>query len=295
MGPIPDCAIENHPLAPATFFKIGGPARWALFPRGIPEAVEAYEWMMAQPDRKLILARGSNVLIADEGFPGIVLFTDRLDGLDSLGDDAFNVEGGVGLDRLVRDIIVPNNYEGTGALTGIPGSVGGAIFMNAGTANGVTCELVESVELLTPAGPRTVPMEPSLYSYRSQSFCTPNDLILSAVFRFRRSGEDQRAIHDHYIERRNQKQPHGDCCGSVFKNPPGDHAGRLIEACALKGVRRGGATISAMHANFIINESGATCADVLWLIALCKRKVRERFGIELREEVRIVPGEAVTS
>jgi UDP-N-acetylmuramate dehydrogenase len=160
--------------------------------------------------------------------------------------------------------------------------------MNAGTVNGSICQLMESVEVLGSGGVSTVPMDESLYSYRGQTFCQPGVLILSGRFRFRRDEEDQRAIYDHYIQRRKEKQPEGNSCGSVFKNPEGEHAGRLIEACGLKGARRGGAVVSDLHANFILNEGSATASDILGLINLVKSTVRERCGVELREEVKII-------
>jgi len=279
---------ENHPLAPETYYRVGGPARLALFPRNADEAVSAYRWMRAQPERCMILGRGSNVLIADHGFPGIVMLTKGLTGIQALGEGRYVIEAGYPLTSLVREVIVPENYEGAGALTGIPGSVGGAVFMNAGTIHGCTCEMVESVDLITANGPATFMMNPSAYGYRAQSFCRDQDFVLRAVFQFRKSDKNQQEIYEHYLRRRQANQPQGLCCGSVFKNPENDHAGRFIEACGLKGTRRGGAVISAQHANFIMNEKNATCADILWLIDLCKRRVREKFGIELHEEVRII-------
>jgi len=279
---------EDYPLAPETYYKVGGPARLALMPRTVSEAMAAYRWMRTQPERGLVLGFGSNVLISDHGFSGIVLFTGNLTHFKPLGEDRHLVEAGVALNALIREVLLPNNYEGTAVWTGIPGSVGGAVFMNAGTVNGSTCQMVETVDLMTPDGPVTFTMQPSAYGYRRQMFCTSEDLILRATFRFQRSETDQQAVYDHYMKRRRENQPQGDCCGSVFKNPENDSAGRLIEACGLKGVRRGGAVISAQHANFIMNEHGATCADILWLISLCKEQVRERFGIELQEEVRII-------
>jgi UDP-N-acetylmuramate dehydrogenase len=173
-------------------------------------------------------------------------------------------------------------------LTGIPGSVGGAVYMNAGTVNGSICQLMDYVRLARESGEAIVDVTPERYAYRRQALCGPGDLILEGRFRFERSVDDQRGVYEHYMKRRREKQPQGRCCGSVFKNPPGDHAGRLIEACGLKGERRGGARVSPMHANFIMNEAGASCADILALIALCKRRVRERFGVELEEEVRVI-------
>lgn len=283
-----DFSEEYYPLASHTLYNVGGPARLALLPRNEQEMQQAYAWLLKQPEAKLILGAGSNVLIADEGFPGIVLFTMGLRRLESFGDHRYYMGGGLELTRMVREILLPNNYEGVGALTGIPGSVGGALYMNAGTVNGSTCAYVESVDVLTPKGISTVLMTPALYGYRCQRFCAPGDVIMGAIFRFTPSEQDQREIFEHYIQRRLDKQPQGYCCGSVFKNPPNEHAGRLIESCGLKGARHGGAIISPKHANFIMNENHATFEDIMALIALAKNTVRDRFGIELEEEVRII-------
>jgi UDP-N-acetylmuramate dehydrogenase len=281
-------AHENYPLAPATLYGVGGPARIALLPRNEGEVREAYEWMAAQTAPRLILGGGSNVLIADSGFPGIVLFTTHLHRYEDLGQDRHYVASGHDLDWMVQEVMLKYNYEGVGGLTGIPGSVGGAIYMNAGTVNGWTCMFMESVDLMTPTGLKTVPMHVDLFGYRGQRFCAPGDVILGGVFQFAVSDRDQQAIYDHYKRRRLEKQPQGKCCGSVFKNPEGDHAGRLIESCGLKGTRHGGAQISPMHANFFMNEDNATAADILWLIDLAKRTVKEQHGIDLEEEVRLI-------
>ncbi|MBN2311837.1 MAG: UDP-N-acetylmuramate dehydrogenase [Candidatus Hydrogenedentes bacterium] len=282
-------AKADYPLAPLTLYNVGGPARLALFPRDEAEACAAYAWMQRQPGPKIVLGGGSNILVADAGFPGIALVTSGLDRIEPAGPDRYRAGGGALLDRLVRDIMLPNNYAGVGGLAGIPGTVGGAIYMNAGTVNGTTCQLVESVELMGLEGRHAVRLDPSMYGYRGQTFCPPPTLILSGTFRFEPAEDDQRAVYDHYIERRRARQPQGRCCGSVFKNPEGDHAGRLIEQCGLKGTRRGGAVISPVHANFIMNEDAATCADIRGLIDLCKRRVLEEFGIELHEEVVTIP------
>lgn len=276
------------PLAPHTLYNVGGPARLALFPRTAEECGDAYAWMLRQPERKLILGGGSNVLIADEGFPGIVLFTNGLRAIEPLGGRRYYVGSGNDLDELVCGIMIPNNYAGVGALTGIPGSVGGAIYMNAGTANGTTCQLMESVETISPAGRRMIPIDASRYGYRGQDFCAQGDVILGGVFAFAVAQENQQAIYDHYKKRRIEKQPQGYCCGSVFKNPPGDHAGRLIEACGLKGARRGGAVVSEMHANFIMNEDNASFDDILGLIRHVHDTVLARSGVELEPEVRVI-------
>lgn len=289
MQPPPfEFAYENHVLAPLTLYNIGGPARWALIPRSPEELAEAYRWMAAQDAPRFVLGGGSNVLISDEGFPGYVLLTSGLRQFVDHGGHRYTIGAGHDLMWLVREVMLPNNYEGVGGLTGIPGSVGGAIYMNAGTVNGWTCQYMESADVMGPDGPRTVTMQDDLYSYRGQFFCAPGEVITGGVFQFAVSERDQRALHEHYMKRRREKQPPGRSCGSVFKNPPDNHAGRLIEACGLKGTRRGGAVISEMHANFFINENNATFQDVLDLITLAKEKVKAEFGIALEEEVRIV-------
>lgn len=284
-------ARTQFPLAPSTLYHLGGPAAVALLPRDEAEMREAYAWMLRQEAPKLILGGGSNVLIADEGFPGVVLFTTELKRKEDLGGGRYFISSGIYLDEVILSVMLPRNYTGVGALTGIPGSVGGALYMNAGTANGTVCDFVESVEVLNPSGQFSVPVDASMYGYRRQTFCAQGDVILGGLFRFSRAEEDQRAIHAHYVERRRAKQPQGHCCGSVFKNPEGGHAGQLIEACGLKGARRGGAIISEMHANFIMNEDNASFDDILGLIELAKAKVREQSGVRLEEEVRIIaPG-----
>ena len=283
-----DFAQLDYPLAGCTLYNIGGPARVALLPRNEAEVEQAYRWMVAQPGKKLILGGGSNVLINDAGYDGIVLFTTQLLRMDDLGGHRYYVGSGRELDDMVRAIMLKHNYDGVGGFTGIPGSVGGAIYMNAGTVKGSTCQWMESVDVMKPVGLVTVPMEPTLYSYRGQTFCQPGDVILGGTFQFTPAEADQLAIYKHYKQRRLEKQPQGYCCGSVFKNPEGGHAGQLIESCGLKGTRRGGAIISPMHANFIMNEGEASFHDVLGLIALAKETVIREHGVTLEEEVRII-------
>jgi len=282
-----DFAVENYPLASASLYNVGGSADLALMPRNLGEVETAYKWLSEQETPRIVLGGGSNVLISDAGYHGIVLFTTELTGIEDLGGDRFRVEGGVILDDMLQETILKHNYSGAGGLTGIPGTVGGAIFMNAGTVNGSICELMESVQITTESGTEEIGIEASMYSYRGQSFCPPSGLIVSGTFQFTASDEDQRAIYDKYIARRKETQPQGHSCGSVFKNPEGHHSGQLIESCGLKGTRIGGACISMVHANFIVNDRGACSADILELIRLCKEGVLEKHGVVLEEEVKI--------
>lgn len=280
-----DFAVENYPLAPLTLYNIGGPARLALLPRTVDEAAAAYEWMVAQGGKGYVLGGGSNVLIDDAGLDGAVLITSELKNFEALGEDRYRIESGVVLDDVVRGIMLANNYAMVGGLTGIPGSVGGAIYMNAGTNKGWTCMVMDDVDVITSEGRETIAMHESLYNYRGQLFCPAGGFILQGTFRFEPADEPQQPIYDRYIARRKEVQPQGHCCGSVFKNPEGTHAGRLIEASDLKGTRHGGAVISDLHANFIMNDNNASSADVLSIIAHVKKTVLEQHGVELHEEV----------
>ena len=283
-----DFAFADYVLAPHTRYRIGGPAKIALFPKTFADMKAAYNWLTANKIPFIILGGGTNMLIDDRGYAGAALFTTELKELESLGEHQYRVGAGVVLGDLVRQAMLPNNYTGVGALTGIPGTVGGALFMNAGTANGSVCQLVADVTLLEGNNVHTIPMTEKLYGYRGQSFCRNHALIAEATFRFTPSEQNEREVYEHYMRRRRETQPEGWCCGSVFKNPPGDHAGRLIEAAGLKGKRHNGAVISEKHANFIMNEAGASFDDVFYLINLVKETVQQQFGIELHEEVRIV-------
>lgn len=286
--PAVDFIKENIPLAEYTFYRIGGPARFAFFPTTLQQITWAYEWVKGHQIPLLVIGSGSNVLISDAGFPGAVFFTTELKTLAPLGNHCYRCGAGTTLASIVENIMLANNYAGVGALTGIPGTLGGALFMNAGTVNGSICQFTKNVVLIGDAGLEEVEIRPELYAYRRQFFCEPETVIVEAELTFSPSNQDETAIYNHYIKRRLDTQPQGWCCGSVFKNPEGNHAGHLIEACGLKGTRIGGALISEKHANFIMNEGNASFKDVLSLIHLAKSRVRERFGIELEEEVRII-------
>lgn len=278
----------NYLLGPHTYYHIGGPADIVMLPKDEKELIQAYQLFSIVNCPKFIIGGGTNLLISDKGFRGVILILPRSNEIRPIDKDTYYVFAGTELQWLVENIMLPNNYEGVGALTGIPGTVGGALFMNAGTTNGSICEFVKEVVLFTAEKKKNILITPDLYSYRSQKFCKMNELILGAIFKFERSPEDQRKIYEHYIQRRRTNQPQGYCCGSVFKNPPGYHAGKLIEECGLKGKRCGGAVISEMHANFIMNANNATFEDVMQLIELAKAEVKKRYGIQLEEEVRIL-------
>jgi UDP-N-acetylmuramate dehydrogenase len=242
-----------------------------------------------------VVGNGSNLLVADAGIRGITV---RLIGElratqveEGAGATCVRVGAGILNQVLLRRLDEQGMY-GLAALAGVPGSVGGAIRMNAGTSLGEIGERVVEVDVLLPGGhPRRLTAAELNFSYRHCA--VPNGaIVVSALLRVDRNAaglEAARAQTAAHLERRRATQPLDQpSCGSVFRNPPGDAAGRLIEASGLKGHRRGGAQISERHANFIVNEGGATAADVYDLVLLARNRVHAATGIVLEPEVHAV-------
>jgi len=249
----------------------------------------------------LWLGLGSNVLIRDGGVPGTVVSTSKgagagapagLSEVHASGFDRIHAEAGVPVAKLAR-FALERGLAGGEFLAGIPGTVGGALAMNAGAFGGETWPLVRSVETIDRAGViHRRPAAEFRFGYRAVSF--PPDAgeewFLAAEFQLLPRGEETaRSAIRALLRRRAETQPTGQrSCGSVFKNPPGDFAGRLVEAAGLKGYRIGGAWVSERHANFIINDGTARAADVAKLIDHVSERVRLAYGICLEPEVRIV-------
>ena len=277
LDPQPDAPLSRH-----GYWRIGGPAD-ALVDVGTPATLAA---VLALGAPVTVLGNGSNLLVADAGVRGVTL---RLTGEFRDADfDQDTVIAGAGLQNAV--LLRRAERAGVGGLAplaGVPGTVGGAIRLTAGTARGEIGDRVLAVELATPAdGLRWVPAADLRFAYRSATL-PASAVVTRARLRVTREGmADEAAAIAHHLARRKATPPLDQpSCGSVVKNPPGDYAGRLIEAAGLKGAGRGGARISDKHANFIVNEGQATAADVLALIRLARDTVRERLGVSLDPEV----------
>jgi UDP-N-acetylmuramate dehydrogenase len=236
----------------------------------------------------IVLGNGSNVLVSDKGFEGMVL---RLGGtFAEMRFEGETVTAGSGL-RLAALVKACSEkaLAGTEGLAGIPGTVGGALVTNAGTALGTIGEAVQQVEVLSGTG-SVQRLERSVLGFGYRTSRLEGMTILRAVLHLKKHPKNDilTKINDVML-RRSNTQPIGAWnAGSVFKNPPNDSAGRLIEACGLKGLRFGEAQISEKHANFIINVKQAKAADVAERIAIADQKVKERFGIELALEIKLI-------
>jgi UDP-N-acetylmuramate dehydrogenase len=278
----------NEPMSKHTSWRVGGPAESFFIPSSIEDlALFLHDLHPAIP--VFWFGAGSNLLVRDGGIPGVVISASRiLKDLERIENYAVRAGAGVACTQLARQCvrwkIGPSEF-----FAGIPGTVGGALAMNAGAHGGETWERVESVRTINRSGVINE-RAPGEYSVGYRSVTGPgNEWFIEATFRFDPEIAPSVDVMKDMLERRKKTQPLGlPSCGSVFRNPPGDHAARLIEAAGLKGFSIGGAEVSEKHANFIINKDSATAADIEVLIQHVQQTVLEVHGIELQHEVRIV-------
>ncbi len=277
----------NEPLAKYSTFKIGGLADIYLEPANIDELLNLIKYLKGKGVDFIILGNGSNVLISDEGFRGAVINLEF--GLNFIRiEDEYVVAGaGVKLARFV-DFCIENGFKGVEMLAGIPGTLGGAIIMNAGAYSGEISDYLVDVDVIRNFELIRLEKRECGFGYRTSNLT--NDIVVRARFKFPSGDiEEMKKIRRKILIRRNQTQPvNFPNAGSIFKNPPGNFAGKLIEEAGLKGVQIGDAQISEKHANFIINKGNATAKDVLELIKLAQSKVYEKFGMKLELEIRLI-------
>jgi UDP-N-acetylmuramate dehydrogenase len=282
---------EDEPLASRTSFGIGGPAEFFL-ELARPEAIEkAMDGCCEHGIPYLLLGAGTNVLIADRGVEGLVL---RVVNRDHQVEGT-RVRAGAGLKmmRLAR-VVADANLRGFEFAIGVPGTVGGAVYQDAGCWGKELREVLVDVEGYMPGkGVQRWTAADLGLGYRTSALRDgrlEGALVISATVQLQRGdGEEAKELMARLTRERNETQPiKTKNCGSVFKNPPGDSAGRLVQAAGLKGLREGAAVVSTLHGNFIVNEGGATAAEVRALIEKVMAQVRRRFGIQLEPEVEMV-------
>lgn len=282
---------ENEPMRRHTTFAIGGPADIFLLPKTVAELTAAIGVLRERQMLSLLIGNGSNMLVRDEGVRGVVICTTELDTVRTAEDGTLTAGAGALLSRVAHKA-QRAGLTGVEFAGGIPGSVGGAVFMNAGAYDGQMAGIVCETEYLDGQGVlHTLAGREHCFDYRSSVFREHPDwtIVRSTV---QLTPGDPAAILDKMNDlgqRRRDKQPlNYPSAGSTFKRPAGYFAGRLIEEAGLKGVSVGAAQVSEKHAGFLINRGGATCDEMLRLIELVQQTVRERFGVELECEVRIV-------
>jgi UDP-N-acetylmuramate dehydrogenase len=286
-----DRTRPDEPLARYTSFRIGGPADLLVLPDTPDELAHVLSAAAASGTRVTLLGGGSNVLIGDGGMRGVVVKLGRgFKKIDWGSAPHIRAGAAVQLGRLARESVA-RGLAGLEYAEGIPGTVGGALFMNAGAYGGEVSGVVRAVEGIdrTTGTPTEIAAPGLAFGYRRAAL--PRGFVVTAV-RFALRPETTAAVRARMDEARTRRvaaQPHGSAnAGSIFKNPRGDHAGRLIDAAGLKGARAGRARISERHANFIVNEGGARAVEVKALMDLALRVVWERSGVWLEPEVQLV-------
>ena len=279
---------KGEPMRRYTTFRVGGPAALMAFPATEEEVRTVLQEASALGIRPFFLGNGSNLLVSDRGYSGLMI---KLSGdLDSCRrqDNRLIAGGGILLSRLASAAL-ENGLTGLEFASGIPGTLGGGICMNAGAYGGELCQVVTAVRVMDGQGnAEDLPREACDFGYRHSAFLDGQRLVLNAVLEL--TPEDPQAIRQQMEElgrRRREKQPlEYPSAGSTFKRPPGHFAAALIDQCGLKGLTVGGAQVSEKHAGFVINRGGATCADIRTLMEQVQHEVLRQTGVTLEPEVR---------
>ena len=286
-----DAVQENVLLAPYTSARIGGPADMMLTVKTADELADAMQliWELDLP--YYILGGGSNVLVSDKGFRGVVVLDRAKEVRFELCDQpTVWCEAGVVIANLAKRC-ASKGLAGLEWSATVPGTIGGAVFGNAGAFGGDMNDSLIWAELLTSNGREKFTLDQMGYGYRTSILKRGeiNGIVLSALLKLKNSSKEEVSVKiDQFSERRKATQPPGASMGSMFKNPEGDHAGRLIEAAGLKGTRIGNAEISTVHGNFFINHGETKAEDIRALIVLVQKTIQEKFNVNLELEVELV-------
>jgi UDP-N-acetylmuramate dehydrogenase len=282
----------DQPMERWTTFRVGGKVDALCFVENLVTLRRVLAHAKEKGTPYLVVGRGSNLLVKDQGLIGMVLILrGQLARMEMTGNDGDLLCAGAGLP--LSNLLNECRHQGLGGLeflAGIPGAVGGAVAMNAGAWGKETADVLHEIEILSASGELVKASRANLrFSYRH--LCVPEgSVIVKATFQCVRVGSQKVGESmRRYLDLRRKSQPLEYASGgSVFKNPPGDFAGRLIDGVGLKGFRVGGAMISTKHANFIVNTGGAKACDVLALMDLARKRVREEMGVDLQPEIRVV-------
>ena len=282
----------DSPLAQYSSFKIGGPASFVVFPGDRESAVSLFKGLADIPVRTLVFGNASNVLFCDDGIDGVVVFTTKMRNMEVTDGGEIYADAGVGLTTLSQ-FAQKNGFEGLEFACGIPGNVGGGVFMNAGAYEHSLSEVISAVEFWDADKKEAVRagVADLEFGYRTSCFQNSGNVILGVYFKLEKAAdpEEVKELMNDHLRTRNEKQPlEYPSAGSVFKRYPGYYTSKLIDEAGLKGVAVGGAQVSEKHAGFIVNRGGATARDVMMLIKLIQDKIYVEKGIHIECEVRYI-------
>ena len=282
--------LVDEPMSEHTTFKVGGPADLYVIPESFDELREVLLACDDAGERRFLLGRGSDLLVSDEGYRGVIVAVG--DGLVGVSVDGTQMTCQAGVDlREASEMACELGLSGLEFACGIPGSVGGACFMNAGAYGGCVADVLESVRVLLPDGSQeTLGVDELDLGYRRSRVASEGLVVLSATFDLEKGDPEKiRATMDDLTHQREEKQPlEMASAGSTFKRPEGHFAGKLIMDAGLQGYRVGGAEVSRKHAGFVVNTGGATAADVHAVIEHVQDEVERQFGVRLEPEVRFL-------
>ena len=287
--------LFDEPLSRHTYYRIGGPAKILLIPNCLEDLGWISNFLQTFPNEIFLVGAGSNVLVSDQGFNGVVIKTKKLNvKIERLPDDLVETGCAVSVSTFLK-VVGEQGWAGLEFLTGIPGVMGGVVVMNAGTHLGEAKDaLVEvSVFSLAEGKLRTVGASKEMFSYRKNNFLNKEDLVWSATWKFVQGDPAVVAgkIQETLARRKSTQPIDYPSCGSVFKNPKQgefQHAWQVMDRLGLRGHKVGEAVFSEKHPNFILNLGGAKAGDVLGLITLAKTRAQVELGVSLEEEVHLV-------
>ena len=277
-------------LSTLTTYKTGGIAKLVVYPNNINNLKQLLKLIHKHNIKYFILGKGSNTLFSDKEFNGVIIKLDKLNNFE-IKETEIYVESGMILSKLVQ-ASVKNELTGLEFAIGIPGTIGGAIYMNAGAYGSKMSNIVKSVIILDEKLQiEEIPLEKLKFDYRYSIFQANKNLIcVAANVKLEHGNHDEIAskIKENLLKRKNSQPLEYPSAGSVFRNPEGNYAGKIIEELGLKGKNIGGAEISTKHANFIINKNNASSSDILNLIKLVQKEVKDKYKIDLKLEQQLV-------
>ncbi len=284
--------VENMPLAPYTSFRIGGAARLAVFPKSRLQVIAVFDVLRESKVPYLIMGNGSNLLVSDKGFSGVVVILTSMRNCTISGTSLY-AEAGASITAVASEAS-KKSLTGLEFAYGIPGTVGGGVFMNAGAYDGEFSNVICASEYydLTTGKLGILNSEEHKFAYRYSTYMEGGKVILGAEFKlFEGKGSEIEAKMQDFLSRRREKQPlEYPSAGSVFKRGKGFFTAKLIDEAGLKGKQIGGAQVSEKHAGFIVNKGGATSEDVLELIDIIKNELKDRFSVDIECEIRYING-----
>ncbi len=280
---------DNASLINYNTYKIKSSTRYLARPTNINELTNLVNYLTSNNIKYYILGKGSNVILSDSLYDGCIISLEHLDKIE-IDDEVVTAYAGVTLGILIQEVM-QHNLSGFEYLFGIPGTLGGALYGNAGAYNHTIYDNLVSVDILKDGNIYTLKKEDIKYSYRYTEFKENKDIIIKATFKLlKKDNKGTNEVIKEIREKRSKLPLEYPNAGSVFKNPLNDYAGRLIEEAGLKGYQIGGAKVSEKHANFIVNTGNMTSNDLKSLINYIKKEIKDKYNIELELEQVIIDG-----